>query len=142
MTCLHPDPQTTFVHPVEIMDHPLSGYILDIVYKFKDRLVWNLDHESLCGLLTLALRYFPALNAHSPGPNTYPSTEALIRRLQVAGHLVQDRQGFALTDMGKKRRHGVFRASLADPLWRQALDHIEEDLMVFAETEGIPLAIA
>jgi hypothetical protein len=142
MTCLHPDPQTTFVHPLEIMDHPLSGYILDIVYKFKDRLVWNLDHESLCGLLTLALRYFPALNVHSQDTNACPSTEALIRRLQVAGHLVQDRRGFALTDMGKKRRYGVFRALLADLLWTQAIDHIEEDLMVFAETEGIPLAIA
>lgn len=142
MTCLHPHPQTTFIHPLEIMDHPVSGYILDIVYNFKEHLVWRLDHESLCGLLSLALRYFPALNVCSQSTNACFSNEALIRRLQVAGHLVQDRQGFALTDMGNMRRQGIFRAALADPVWAETLEQIEEDLMVFSETEGIPLAIA
>lgn len=142
MTCLHSDSQTTFIHPLEIMDHPISGYIIDIIYNFKDRLVWSLDQESLNGLLSLGLRYSLGLNGKVQSDETYPSIEGLILRLQVAGHLVKDEHGLALTDIGKERRRKAFRVLLTDPIWTQAIEKIEEDLMVFAETEGIPLALA
>ena len=142
MTYLHSDLRTTFIHPLEIMDHPISGYIIDIIYNFKDRLVWSLDQESLTGLLSLGLRYFLRLNGKIQGDETYPSIEGLILRLQIAGHLVKDEHGLDLTDIGKERRRKAFHMLLTDPVWMQAIEQIEEDLMVFAETEGIPLALA
>lgn len=140
MTCLHSGSQATFVHPLKLMDQPISGYILDIVYKFEKILAWRLDYETLSALLSLALRYFPSLNDQNN--EACPSTEALIRRLQIAGHLAYDGYGLALTVAGKKRHRTIFRLALADPVWMHALERIEEELMVFAETEGVPLAIA
>lgn len=140
MTCLHPDPRSAFVHPLKIMDQPVSGYILDIVDKFKGILAWRLDYETVTALLSLALKYFPTLSDQDD--KTCSSPEALVRRLQVAGYLAHDRQGLTLTTAGKERHRTIFHLALAEPIWVKALAQMEEDLMVFAETEGMPLAIA
>ena len=118
----------------------MSGYILDIVDKFKGTLAWRLDYETVSALLSLTLKYFPTLNDQDN--KTCSSHEALVRRLQVAGYLAHDRQGLTLTTAGKERHRTIFHPALAEPIWVKALAQMEEDLMVFAETEGVPLAIA
>lgn len=142
MTHLRPDPQSTTIHPLEVIDQPAAGYVLDLVRRFQGCFAWRLDQDSLRGLLTLAARHFPALRIHDCADRLHPSQDALIRRLQVAGDLACDRQELSLTDKGERRCNATFHAALTAPIWVKALEQIQEDLMIFAETEGIPLAMA
>ena len=86
-------------------------------------------------------RHFPALKQDLSDAELPCSPEALILRLKVAGLIIEDRKGYFLSDAARERRAGVFSKMLADSSWRDALEQVKEDLMVFAETEGIPLAI-
>ena len=142
MTHLHLDPQFRSIHPLEVIDQLDAGYVLDIVRKFRSFFAWPLDQESLCGLLTLAARHFPALHIGGYGNKLHPSYESLIWRLQIRGDLAYDEQGFRLTDKGEKRCNSTFKAALVAPLWGEAVEQIKEDLMIFSETEGVLLAIA
>lgn len=123
--------------PLEILDQPVAGYILDLTWRFRDSFDWRFDQESLHGLLLLALRHFPELGAGVSGTGISPPYVSLIRRLQIAGDLVCDGSGLALTDRGEERRRLTFHAVLAAPEWRLTLERIGEDMAVFAETEGI-----
>lgn len=142
MTYLSPNNPPKPVHPLDILDQSYSGYIIDIIENFKGIIEWRLDCESLCALFLLVARHFPALKQDLSDAELPCSPEALILRLKVAGLIIEDRKGYFLSDTARERRAGVFSKMLADPSWRDALEQVKEDLMVFAETEGIPLAIA
>lgn len=137
MTLLRPVPRSLAIHPLEVLNHPAAGYVLDLVRRFQGSFEWRLDQESLRGLLSLASRHFPALRIHDRGDGIHPSHETLIRRLQTAGDLACDRWGLSLTDKGERRCDSAFRAALSAPIWVEALEQVEEDLIIFAETEGI-----
>ncbi|WP_207101621.1 hypothetical protein [Paracoccus shandongensis] len=131
MTHLIADPLSTNIHPLRVLDLPAAGYILDLARKFGCAFGWRFDAESLSGLVQLALQHVPGLEIRS--------CESLIRRLQLAGDLVQGDRGLELTPGGRERCQSTFHALLTAPEWRQAIDQIREDLSVFSETEGIPL---
>ncbi|MFC3631246.1 hypothetical protein ACFOM8_17560 [Paracoccus angustae] len=119
------------IHPLKVLDLPEAGYILDLTEKFSRSFGWRFDPESLHALVQLARRHFPGLEIRS--------CESLIRRLQLAGDLVQGARGLELTPSGKARCRSTFRALLSAPEWRHAVDQVCEDLSVFSETEGISL---
>ena len=141
MTYFSPSIPPQPIHPLDILHQSHAGYIIDIVENFKDIIEWRLDRESLCALFSLVSRHFTALKQDLSDAGLSCSPEALILRLQVAGLIIEDRKGYFLSDTARERRAGVFSKMLADPSWRNALEQVKEDLMVFAETEGIPLAI-
>ena len=142
MTGLRPDLHSFSDHPLEVLDHPAAGYILDLVYRFRLFFEWPFDQEVLYGLLFLALPHVPASGICIPDDDSRSWWEALIWRLQAAGDLAQDEHGFRLTSQGEKRRCSTFQDMLAAPVWSQALEQVHEDLEDFAETEGVPLANA
>lgn len=142
MTHLHLCPPSKSIHPLEVIDQLDAGYILDIVRRFRNFFVWQLDQESLCGLLSLVARHFPELRISGCGSKLHPSYEALIWRLQIRGDLACDKEGFRLTDKGERRCNSAFKAALVAPLWVEAVEQIKEDLMIFSETEGVLLAVA
>ena len=142
MTYFSPSIPPQPIHPLDILHQSHAGYIIDIVENFKGVIEWRLDRESLCALFLLVSRHFPALKQDLSDAELPCSPEALILRLKVAGLIIEDRKGYFLSDTARERRAGVFSKMLADPSWRDALEQVKEDLMVFAETEGIPLAIA
>ena len=130
------------IHPIEVLNQPAAGYVLDLAATFRDFFAWPLDQDCLCGLLTLAQRHFPASSLDPSGDKIQPSQRALILRLQAAGDLTYGQRGFSLTIAGEKRRRSAFRAALTAPEWLQTLELIQENLKVLAETEGLPLAVA
>lgn len=140
MTCLRPGVQSFSNLPLEVINQPAAGYILDLVSEFRNYLEWRFDHDVLQGLLFLALQHISAPDAQSGSDHVYSSWKALILRLQVAGDLAQDEQGFLITVQGEKRRSSTFRDVLRVPAWSQALEQVHEDLVNFAETDGVPLA--
>jgi hypothetical protein len=142
MTGLRPDLHSFSDHPLEVLDQPAAGYILDLVYRFRLFLEWPLDQDVLYSLLFLALPHVPASGICNPDDDSRSLWEALIWRLQAAGDLAQDEHGFLLTPQGEKRRCSTFQDNLAAPAWSQALEQVHEDLEHFAETEGVPLANA
>lgn len=131
MTHLIADPVHAAIHPLKVLDLPAAGYILDLAEKFGRSFAWRFDAESLSGLVQLASQYVPGLKIQS--------CEALVGRLQLAGDLVQGARGLELTSCGRDRCRSTFRALLAAPAWREAIDQIREDLSVFSEMEGVPL---
>lgn len=140
MTCLLSDHRPLFVHPLEALDQSMAGYLLDLIRRFRHAFGWRFDHDSLHSLLFLAQRHVPELRIGPDGQGAHPSCASLIRRLQMAGDLAQDERGLALTPRGEARRRSTFRIPLAAPAWHAALERICEDLTIFAETEGVPLA--
>lgn len=142
MTCLYPDNRSIAIHPLEVLDQPAAGHALDLAQRFRHCFGWRFDGESLHGLLLMALRHFPRLKIAAGASKDHPSCESLIRRLQLAGDLAQTGQGLVLTPQGEGRLRSTFLAVLAAPEWHQALERIAEDLAIFAETEGMPLAMA
>jgi hypothetical protein len=139
MTCLRLDFSALSDHPLEVLDQPEAGYILDLVCRFRHIIEWRFDQDVLHGLLFLALQHLPASDICSRGEYAYSSWQALIGRLQVAGDLDQDEQGFLLTPQGEERRSFIFHDMLTAPTWSRALEQVHEDLANFAETEGVPL---
>lgn len=129
------------IHPIEWLNQPAAGHVLDLVQKFHRSFGWPFDRESLHGLIFLALRHFPRMQIDTCGMEIQPSYDALIRRLQLAGNLAQEEQGFILTPWGEERCRSTFHAALTAPEWLHALDRICEDLTILAETEGIPLVM-
>lgn len=119
------------IHPLKVLDLPEAGYILDLAGRFSHSFDWRFDAESLHGLVQLAWRHFLRLEVGS--------CESLIRRLQLAGDLVQGTRGLELTPSGRDRCQTTFRALLSTPEWHHAVDQVCEDLSVFSETEGISL---
>ncbi|WP_188717344.1 hypothetical protein [Paracoccus acridae] len=142
MTSLRPDLHSFSDHPLEVLDQPAAGYILDLVYRFRLFFEWPFDQEVLYGLLFLALPHVSASGICTLDDNSRSLWEALIWRLQAAGDLAQDEHGFVLTPHGQERRCSTFQDILAAPAWSQALEQVHEYLEHFAETEGVPLAKA
>lgn len=139
MTCWPHDFSALSNHPLEVLDQPEAGYILDLVSRFRQFFEWRFDQDVLHGLLFLALQHLPASDICGDD-DACSSWQALVLRLQVAGDLDQDEQGFLLTPQGEERRSSTFHDMLAAPTWSQALEQVHEDLANFAETEGVPLA--
>lgn len=133
MTPLSPDHPHAAIHPLQVLDQPAAGYILDLAGRFGRALEWRFDLDSLHKLVQLAHRHFPGLEI------SY--CEALIRRLQLAGDLAHGDQGLELTSQGDERCRSNFRTLLAAPEWHQALECTLEDLTIFAETDGVPFAV-
>lgn len=121
------------IHPLEVLNLPESGYILDLTKRFSHFFDWSFDTESLHNLAHLARQHFPDLELRS--------CESLIRRLQLAGDLVQGAHGLELTPSGKNRCQTTFWNLLNAPEWHHAVGQVCEDLSFFSETEGISLVV-
>lgn len=139
MTCLRPDLHSLSDHPLEVLNQPAAGYILDLVSGFQHSFQWRFDQDVLQGLLFLALQHAPVLGIFIRDDDPCSLGEALIWRLQVAGDLAEDDQGFRLTPQGEERRCSTFHDALTAPAWSQVLERVQDDVATFAETEGVPL---
>lgn len=133
MTPLSPDHPHAAVHPLQVLDQPTAGYILDLAKKFGREFEWRFDLDTLHKLVQLALQHIPGLEISC--------CEALILRLRLAGDLAYGDEGLELTSQGDERCRSTFRTLLAAPEWHQALEGILEELTIFAETDGVPFAV-
>lgn len=129
MTYLKAEAFHANIHPLEILDLPEAGYILDLTERFSHFFEWRFDRESLHSLVQLARQHFPDFE--------FRSCESLMRRLQLAGDLAQGAHGLELTPSGRSRCRTTFWALLNAPEWHHAVGQVCEALSVFSENEGI-----